>query len=445
MDSTIKFRSRAAVALAIASAAVLTGCSGGSGGSTPAASDDGQPIEVWARSNPDASNTYTALFKEFTAKTGIKVNFQGVTDLDQQLQTRAASKKLPDIVINDSAALGNYTAQGYLQKIDKSTVAGNDKISASLWDEAKGLDGATYGVPFSRQTMVTMIRKDWREKLGLPIPKTQEDLAALAKAFATQDPDGNGKADTYGMAVPGSTERGYLGWWASSYLWQDGASYLKDDGNGKYSSPASSAEAQKGVTWIKQQFCTNGNTQPGALTASSGAASPFFQTGKAGIILTGPYNFTAFDTALGKDKYEVIATPKGSVDNSVLAEGENIYVTATNGKKDQTKQVIDFLVSAEGQKAGMTAGAQPIVRVPVNSDVDAAAVYNDPRWNVVQDALKNSSKSFPSAINFVPIKQAAAEALNKIVSDCAADNVASGLKDLDSAINNELTSQNAKS
>jgi len=93
----------------------------------------------------------------------------------------------------------------------------------------------------------------------------------------------------------------------------------------------------------------------------------------------------------------------------------------------------------------MTAGAQPIVRVPVNSDVDAAAVYNDPRWNVVQDALKNSSKSFPSAINFVPIKQAAAEALNKIVSDCAADNVASGLKDLDSAINNELTSQNAKS
>src|SRR6476661_9261034 len=212
----------------MASAALLTGC--GSGSSAPAAKDNGQPIEVWARAGTDAATTYSALFKEFTAKTGVQVNFQGVPDLDQHLQTRAASKKLPDIVINDSAALGNYTSQGYLQKIDKSSVAGNDSIPDSLWKETQGLDGSTYGVPFSRQTMVTMIRKDWREKLGLPVPKTQEDLAKLATAFATQDPDGNGQADTYGMTVPGSTERGYFGWWASSYLWQDGGAYLKDDG-----------------------------------------------------------------------------------------------------------------------------------------------------------------------------------------------------------------------
>jgi multiple sugar transport system substrate-binding protein len=443
VDSKFKARSRTVLAVAATSAALLTGC--GSGASAPAAKDDGQPIEVWARAGTDASTTYAALFKEFTAKTGVPVNFQGVPDLDQQLQTRAASKKLPDIVINDSAALGNYTSQGYLQKVDRSSVSGGDKIADSLWTETVGQDGATYGIPFSRQTMVTMIRKDWREKLGLPVPKTQDDLAALATAFATKDPDGNGQADTFGMTVPGSTERGYLGWWASSYLWQDGGAYLKNNGNGKYTAAASSSETQQGVTWIKQQFCTPGNTQPGALTAATSAASPFFQTGKTGIILTGPYNFSSFDTALGKDKYEVIEAPKGSVDNTVLAEGENIYVTATNGKKDQTRKVIDYLVSADGQKAGMTAGKQPVVRVPVNSDVDAAAVYNDPRWTVVQDALKNSSKSFPSAINFVPVKQAAAEALNKIFSDCAADNVASGLKDLDSAITHELTSQNATS
>ncbi|QCO96841.1 extracellular solute-binding protein [Arthrobacter sp. 24S4-2] len=443
MDSKIRFRARVAVALSIASAAALTGCAGGS--SAPAATDDGQPIEVWARAGTDATTTYSAMFKEFTAKTGVQVNFQGVPDLDQQLQTRAASKKLPDIVINDSAALGNYTAQGYLQKIDKSSVTGNDRIADSLWKETEGLDGASYGVPFSRQTMVTMIRKDWREKLGLPVPKTLEDLAKLATAFATQDPDGNGQADTYGMAVPGSTERGYLGWWASSYIWQDGGSYLKDEGNGKYSSSASSPETRAGVSWIKQQFCTPGNTQPGALTAATSVASPFFQTGKAGIILTGPYNFSSFDKTPGKDAYEVVEAPKGSKDNTVLAEGENIYVTASNGKKDQTKQVIDYLVSEDGQKAGMTAGKQPIVRVPVNSDVDAAAVYKDPRWSVVQEALKSSSKAFPSAINFVPFRQAAAEALNKIVADCPADNVTSGLQALDTAINDELNSQNAKS
>lgn len=45
------------------------------------------------------------------------------------------------------------------------------------------------------------IRDDWRKKLNLPVPQTMEDLMSMAKAFVTQDPDGNGKADTYGLAV----------------------------------------------------------------------------------------------------------------------------------------------------------------------------------------------------------------------------------------------------
>ena len=92
----------------------------------------------------------------------------------------------------------------------------------------------------------------------------------------------------------------------------------------------------------------------------------------------------------------------------------------------------------------MTGGKQPIVRIPVNSGVDAAKVYGDERWAVVQDALNSSSKALPSAINVIPIKQDAAEALNKIMSDCSADNVSSGLEQLNTAINDELSTQNAK-
>ena len=39
------------------------------------------------------------------------------------------------------------------------------------------------------------------KKLNLPEPNTMDDLAAIAEAFAKQDPDGNGKADTYGLAL----------------------------------------------------------------------------------------------------------------------------------------------------------------------------------------------------------------------------------------------------
>lgn len=51
-----------------------------------------------------------------------------------------------------------------------------------------------------------LIRADWLKKLQLDMPKTTEELYKVAKAFAEQDPDANGKKDTYGIAVSGASE-----------------------------------------------------------------------------------------------------------------------------------------------------------------------------------------------------------------------------------------------
>ena len=79
----------------------------------------------------------------------------------------------------------------------------------AAWDAAQGADGKYYAVPFSAQSFALFIRKDWREKLGIAQPTTWDELDDLANAFTTKDPDGNGKADTYGYVIPGSTKRGY--------------------------------------------------------------------------------------------------------------------------------------------------------------------------------------------------------------------------------------------
>lgn len=50
-----------------------------------------------------------------------------------------------------------------------------------------------------------LVRTDWLKKLGLEMPKTTEDLYKVVKAFAEQDPDGNGKKDTYGISLAGDT------------------------------------------------------------------------------------------------------------------------------------------------------------------------------------------------------------------------------------------------
>jgi putative aldouronate transport system substrate-binding protein len=49
----------------------------------------------------------------------------------------------------------------------------------------------------ARDTLV--IRQDWIDKVGQPLPQNADQFLALMTAFAKSDPDGNGKADTYGL------------------------------------------------------------------------------------------------------------------------------------------------------------------------------------------------------------------------------------------------------
>ncbi|TVY06986.1 extracellular solute-binding protein [Paenibacillus cremeus] len=52
-----------------------------------------------------------------------------------------------------------------------------------------------------------LIRTDWLKKLNLQMPTTTDELLAVAKAFTEQDPDGNGKKDTYGMNMSTYSEQ----------------------------------------------------------------------------------------------------------------------------------------------------------------------------------------------------------------------------------------------
>lgn len=261
-----------------------------------------------------------------------------------------------------------------------------------------------------------MIRTDWLKKLGLKTPTTWQQLLTVAKAFATRDPDGDGKADTYGMVVPGSARNGYAAWWGAGFLWQGDARIIEADGKGTYTP-----------------------TTSGAVTAVTGTATNF-QDGNAGMYLTGPYNIATFDTTLGKDKYEVVPAPAGPAGDDVLADGENIYFGAKTGKTKQEQELAAFLISPQGQRLAKTGMNQPVVRIPVNSTLDAAKVRDDPRWSVVQKAYEDASRQFPNAPDFAPIKQDTADSLNAVFTYCGSD-VRSRLGELNETLAGDLKDQ----
>ncbi|WP_420918430.1 sugar ABC transporter substrate-binding protein [Streptomyces caniscabiei] len=409
-------------------------------GSDSAGSADPNTLEVWTRSNPDPAATYERVFAAFTAKTGIKIDYQPVINFDQQLQSRASTKDLPDVMINDTALMGSYQGQGLLKPIDPASIDGHGQIADKTWASTVGIDGEHYGIPYSRQAQTLMIRSDWLRGLGLKAPTTWAEMLSVAKAFADRDPDGNGKKDTYGMVVPGSAQNGYAAWWGASFLWSGGAKIIERDGEG-YRPTMDSAAAVRTVTWMKDNlFCgDNGVIQPGAISAVTGTATNF-QDGNAGMYLTGPYNIATYDTTPGKDTYEVVPFPAGPAGSTVLADGENIYFGARTGKTKQEQALAAFLISPEGQRLAMTGKNQPVVRIPVNSTLDAAQVRDDPRWSVVQKAYEDASEQFPNAPDFAPIKQDTADALNAVFTYCGSD-VGSGLKELNDTLAGDLKDQ----
>lgn len=81
--------------------------------------------------------------------------------------------------------------------------------------EALKVDGRIYGIPqvhlSGDGSPLVWIRKDWLEAVGLDTPTDLYGIEEVALAFMTQDPDGNGKDDTYGMPCLASYATSYGG------------------------------------------------------------------------------------------------------------------------------------------------------------------------------------------------------------------------------------------
>lgn len=140
---------------------------------------------------------------------GKKLEITWVPNSNYQERTNVtlASDNLPEVMV----------VQGKIPAFVQSAQAGafwdlTDKLSKykNLTAENKqillnsSINGKNYGVFRGRDPMraAVIVRKDWLDKVGLPMPETVDDLYKTALAFTRNDPDGNGKADTYGLIVP---------------------------------------------------------------------------------------------------------------------------------------------------------------------------------------------------------------------------------------------------
>jgi len=406
-----------------------------------------EPLRVWTRSSKDGRKTYDAIGAAFTKKTGIRVEyFNALTDFEQRLARAAVGGHLPDVIVNELGTAGQLVNMGVPMEINRSRIAGGDDLLDSAWRAATLPDGRIYGVPVSVQTHVLFIRRDWREKLALPVPRTWEQLAQLSRAFTERDPDGNGRRDTYGLAVPATAARGYAAWYLSSFLFQAGGEFMRQGPDGKPHGALDEAPAVATLTFFRRLVCEDRSVQPNAINANTQEANKSFTSGQTGLYVSGPYHLALFDKEPGRSRYEVVPVPAGpGGQHASLAGGELAYITRGIRQPDRARQFVEFLISPEGQAVGMNPpdGGMPVVRLPVNKHLDAAVGHGDERWAMVAQEYQQHGHPMPQARNWSRLTQVAADGFNAILARCSKD-IPGDLRELNRRFNAELARQEAQ-
>lgn len=181
------------------------------------------PTMKFIPGNPDAEsmekNVWSRIYEE---ELGIKLKYMWVVPESQSYEKWSsviASRNIPDAmevpaefykVLLDNDMLEDMT--DYIEKYasaEYKQLMAEDEIAMKSYTR----NGRIFGVPSTGTwpaiELIT-VRTDWLKKLNLPEPKTMEDVYNIARAFAKEDPDRNGKDDTYGLATNGSIDSTYM-------------------------------------------------------------------------------------------------------------------------------------------------------------------------------------------------------------------------------------------
>ncbi|WP_284645330.1 extracellular solute-binding protein [Paenibacillus silviterrae] len=171
-------------------------------------------------------NRWSRIYKD---QLGINIKYNWVVKGDvssdqylQKINVTLASGDLPDVIPVNATQLKQLADSGQIEDMTElykkyATPLTKDVMSqegTSPFDAAT-FDGKLMAIPqleaSIERAMFIWIRTDWLQKLGLQPPKTMADVLAISKAFTEQDPDGNGKKDTYGLAITKTLWGGAMG------------------------------------------------------------------------------------------------------------------------------------------------------------------------------------------------------------------------------------------
>ncbi|WP_105617302.1 extracellular solute-binding protein [Vallitalea okinawensis] len=177
-----------------------------------------EPVVIeWLAYNPDAEPEEDApviKYVEEKFNVDLEVWFMARENLHEALNIKIAGGEMPDIFKPKSGSLGNYVKQGVAGEVPRETIKEYAPDLFALYEEyypggeiwvRSMYEGKNYGYSgfntFGEFPSLVIWREDWLNNLGYDeAPTTIDEFEEVLYRFAHDDPDGNGKDDTYGMS-----------------------------------------------------------------------------------------------------------------------------------------------------------------------------------------------------------------------------------------------------
>jgi len=302
----------------------------------------------------------------------------------------------PDILFNDNARIVQIQqSTGKLAdlKPQAEQIPAADKafITPGDW-AASTFKERVIQIPFQRTMTGLGVRKSWLAKVGEQPPKSWDDLVRIGKKFQEDDPDGNGKKDTFGVAMQAGDAPSITGGGINLLVYGNGLPHPLVNENGEV--VIDQPEVARAVIEYVKLFTDYKLVSPETVNHTFTDMYQLIEGGRVGMFRVGNWNVGKWDKQPPAGDYVVVPYPSfgGGAGALVVGSVRGMAVPENAKNKEAAKQFAAFIVSKQAQQISLN-NMGGVVR----SDLDTAGVTPGLKPFLASDAKLQTDDFLSSA------------------------------------------------
>ncbi len=298
--------------------------------------------------DPAEYAAYESLVAAFSeAHPEISVELQhvpGQSDYRQRLATAFSSGEPPDVMLLNYRRFGAFVAEGGLTPLGDYLAASDVISEADFYPEVVEsfyLDGQLWCIPQNLSSLVVYYNKDMFDAAGLDYPAddwTHEEFLAAARAL-TQDVDGDGRFDQYGVGIEPNVFR------LAPFIWQFGGK-LVDNLDRPTRLMLDSPEALAAFQWFVDLQIKE-HVVPDVVAESAEESESRFLNGRLAMYFNSRRGVPTYRTITSFD-WDVAPLPRGEEAAGIL-HSDGYCLAQNTANKEAAWTFIEFANSIAGQ------------------------------------------------------------------------------------------------